>query len=173
MLVATPAASANPAITPPTAGPTNWLAVSSTAYSRLLARSSWRGSRTRFGRIDWPAVSNRVSPTPSAKATAHSIHSCWLPAATTSVSAPRTTTRPTFTSTIVRRRSSRSARAPAGRATSSHGSRATSATVANAAGSRVMLRATSGSTVCSAPSARFDAADEAIRRPRLRSVVTD
>ncbi len=58
---------ATPARIPPTGGPTNWFIVSSTAYSRPLAWLS-RSRSTTLGMIDWAAVSNSVSPTPSTNA---------------------------------------------------------------------------------------------------------
>ena len=58
---------ATPARIPPTGGPTNWFIVSSTAYSRPFALAS-RSRSTTLGMIDWAAVSNRVSPTPSTNA---------------------------------------------------------------------------------------------------------
>ena len=54
---------------PPSGGPMNWLAVSSTAYRWLLALASRSLSVTMLGTIDWAAVSNSVSPTPRAKPT--------------------------------------------------------------------------------------------------------
>ena len=73
--------------------------------------------------------------------------------------------RPTSTRTIVRRRSSRSARAPAGRANSSQGRRPTKVTPAKALGSRVMPRATSGRATRNTPSARFDKPDDVTIQP--------
>ncbi len=58
---------AMPARMPPSGGPTNWFIVSSIAYRRPLAWLS-RSRSTRLGMIDWAAVSNSVSPMPSAKA---------------------------------------------------------------------------------------------------------
>ena len=83
-----------------------------------------------------------------------------------------TRTRPQLTRIIVARRSRRSASAPAGSATSSQGRRPTRVTVANAAGSLVTLSATSGMTVCRAPSARLDAADDA-KAAEVAEGVTD
>src|SRR5918994_1887732 len=97
----------------------------------------------------------------------YSVQSCSASAATMPANVASNNPRPTLTNVIVRRRSSRSARAPACSANSNHGSRPTSVTDANAPASRVMPSVTSGSVICSIPSARFDIADDAIRRLRL------
>ena len=69
------------------------------------------------------------------------------PPATISASRPMRSIRATSTRTIVRRRSRRSASAPAGREKSSHGRRPTRVTAAKAPGSRVMLSATRGKAI--------------------------
>src|SRR5215207_3989478 len=158
--------SAAPATSAPTEGPRNWFAVSSVAESLLLARSRCSAS-TMLGRIDWAAVSNNVSPTPSAKPTTYNIHSSTASRATIVDSAPIAIARPKLTSVIVRRRSSRSASAPATSENSSHGNRATNDTEANVVGLRVIVSATSGTQIWYVPSARFDIAEAAISRLKL------
>src|SRR5688572_8403773 len=165
-------ASAAAATSAPSVGPMNWLVIRSTAVSWPLAFESCALSATIAGRIDCAAVSNNVSPTPSTKATRYSVQSCSALAATTAANAASNNARPRLTNVIVRRRSSRSAKAPAWSANSSHGSRPTNVTDANAPGSRVMPSVTSGSVICSMPSARLEAADDAIRRLRLLLALT-
>ena len=161
------------ASSPPSGGPTNWFAVSSTAYRRLFAHDS-RSGATTLGRIDWAAVSCSVSPIPRAKASTYSTHSSSRPPATTSASRPIRSIRATSTRTIVRRRSSRSASAPAGRENSSQGRRPTRVTAANAPGSRVMPSATRGKAIWKIPSARFDSPEAVSSRQKfLLEATTD
>ena len=103
---------ATPARKPPRGGPTNWFIVSSTAYRRPFAfdRSS---RRTIDGMTDWAAVSNSVSPTPRTKAVTYSSHRLSVSVTIVSAMTRATTVRRIETPIIVRRRSSRSASAPA------------------------------------------------------------
>ena len=71
-----------------------------------------------------------------------------------------TIVRSAATESIVRRRSSRSASAPANRTNTSHGRRPTTATPAMSTGSVVSWMARSGKAIQKMPSARFEAADE-------------
>ncbi len=144
---------------PPSGGPTNWLAVSSAAYSRPLARLSWSLSTTE-GMTDWAAVSNRVSPTPSAKAVMYSIGRFTTSSTMPMARPPATSVRKAATLTIVRRRSRRSASAPAMSTKVSHGRRPTMATPAMSSGESVSWTASSGKAIQNTPSARLDAADE-------------
>ena len=120
-------------------------------------RSSWP---TIIGMIDWAEVSNSVSPMPRAKAMTYSIHSWATSAMTRRAIAPISTARPASTSAMVRRRSSRSARAPAWRANSSHGSREATATPAIKEGDRVSVSASNGRATWKTPSARLERPDE-------------
>ena len=65
-----PSATPAPSVmsTPPSGGPTNWFAPSSTANRRLFARVSW-SVPTMPGRIVCDVVSASVSIVPSVKAT--------------------------------------------------------------------------------------------------------
>jgi hypothetical protein len=74
-------------------------------------------------------------------------------------SAPSNPPRKRSTRIIVRRRSSRSARAPAISENSSHGRRLAIVTPAMSAGESVRVTASRGSATQKIPSARFDPAD--------------
>ena len=71
------------------------------------------------------------------------------------------TVRSTETETIVRRRSSRSASAPANSTNTSQGRRPTTATPAISTGESVSRTASSGNAIQNTPSARFEAAEDA------------
>ena len=111
--------------------------------------------------IDCAEVSNSVSNTPSRKATTYRTGIVATSATTATVMPASNPARTRSTSSIVRRRSSRSARAPATRANSSHGSREANATPAMSAGESVSWSASSGSAIQNTPSARFEAAEAA------------
>ena len=151
---------ATPARKPPMGGPTNWFIVSSTAYRRPFAfdRSS---RRTIDGMTDWAAVSNSVSPTPRTKAVTYSSHRLSVSVTIVMAMTRATTVRRIETPIIVRRRSSRSASAPAMSTNTSHGNRLTTATPAMRTGESVRRIASSGKAIQNTPSARFEAADEA------------
>ena len=108
---------------------------------------------------DWAAVSNSVSPTPSTNAATYSIHRLSVPVTIVSPISAETTIRRTETAIIVRRRSSRSASAPANSTNTSHGSRPTTATPAIRAGESVSRMASSGNAIQKIPSARFEEAE--------------
>jgi hypothetical protein len=114
---------------------------------------------TTFGMIDWAAVSNSVSPTPRTNATTYRTGSETTSATIPAASPTATTIRRSATEAIVRRRSSRSASAPATSTKPSHGSRHTTLTPATRAGESVSWIAYSGRAIQKIPSARFDAAE--------------
>jgi hypothetical protein len=110
--------------------------------------------------IDWAAVSNSVSPTPSTNAAMYMTGRPTMPIAIPIASPPAITARSTATLTMVRRRSRRSARAPAMRTNTSQGSRPTTVMPATRAGESVRRTASSGNAIQKTPSARFEVADE-------------
>jgi hypothetical protein len=158
--------SATPAVTktPPSGGPTNWLAVSSAAYRRPLARTR-RSRGTTSGRIDCAEVSYMVSETPMSRATTYNSQIEAMPVAAATARATSSVARRTLAPTIALRRSSRSDIAPAGRANSSHGSVSANASPAIRVGDSVYRIATSGSATLRAPSARLEKAVDVQSQP--------
>ena len=154
---------ATPARIPPSGGPTNWFIVSSTAYSRPFA---WlrRSFSTTLGMIDCAAVSNSVSPMPSTNAAMYSSGRLTKSPTIEAAITIATPLRRIATATMVRRRSRRSASAPATSTKRSHGRRPTTATPAIRAGESVSVIASSGNAIQNTPSARFDTADADHRR---------
>jgi hypothetical protein len=146
-----PAATSRPA----KGGPANWLAVSSAAYRRALARDSW-SRPTSCGKIDCAEVSYSVSAVPTQTATMYRAQIEPACSTTASTSTASSAARTRFAPSIARRRSSRSASAPAGSANSSQGSVKAKTRPAISAGDRVKPMATSGRATLTIPSARSD-----------------
>src|SRR5687767_3197064 len=166
MLLASTSGTEMPMSTPPSGGPTNWFITISTAYSRpfALGRSSLS---TIEGRIDWAAVSNSVSPTPSANEATYRIGSDRPSPTASTVRTARVATRKTWTLRMVNRRSSRSASAPATSTNTSHGRRPAIARPAMRIGESVSRTASNGIAMKNRPSARFEAACDPQRRQKL------
>src|SRR5207249_3543451 len=139
----------------PRGGPTNSRDTTCAAYRRLLASSSW-SRRTIDGMIAWAALSKRVSPVPSAKATTHRTAMLATSAATVTARVTITTARTTSTVPIIQRRSTRSTNAPLTRLRTSQGRRPARLTAATSAGSRVMAAASNGSATSRMPSPRVE-----------------
>ena len=120
--------------------------------SSVGTHQTWRRYEL-YGRL---AVSYAVSPTPMRNAVTYSIGSAAVSVASAMMSSVSAMVRPTLTALINRRRSIRSATAPAGKPSSSHGRYCTTATPATRRGSCVRMTASSGNAASLMPSPRFD-----------------
>ena len=153
--------------TAPSGGPTKSRETISAEARRLLANSS-RGRSTRAGTMACAALSNIVSPVPSAKATRHSSQIDARSVAMATASRPTTPKRKRSVYAMIRRRSSRSTSAPLNNANRAHGRPAATDTAAIGSGSRVRLAASSGMAAVRTPSPSVEtAAAVQMRQNRL------
>jgi len=138
----------------PTAGPTSWFIVSPAAIIRALPMPRSRFSTT-IGSSVWTAVSAKTSAVPSANMVARTTPMFALPVSTAAVSTTSVAARTRSTVTTSSRRSTRSARTPAYKPNSSHGSRCSRPASATSSGSEVCEATSSGPAARASPSPRL------------------
>ena len=137
----------------PSAGPTiSTLVVSADEMNPLALARPLAG--TRLGSAAWLAAANRVSPTPIRKTTTSSSGNELRSTTMSSPKITRITARAASTAARRRRRSMRSAIAPAGRETRSHGRRLATVTSATSRASSVLAAASKGKATKTRPSPR-------------------
>ena len=143
----------------PTAGPTSWLAVTAPAMMREFAMPRSRLS-TSIGTSVPPVASANTSAVPSARSAASTTAMLTCPVTITVQSRASTTTRTPLAAMMIRRRSSRSASAPAKSPTTSQGSWSAMAAEATRSGSRVWEATSSGPAASRRPSPRLVTHDD-------------
>src|SRR5664279_3907313 len=137
--------------TPPASGPARSSASVSTVTNRALARSRCSGGTMRSSSV-WAAPSATVSAEVSAKPTTQSSAMLAVSVSTAATRASESTTRARCAVAIAAAGLSRSTSAPAGIATTSHGSVDAAATTATAAGDGLIETAKRGSATTRRPS---------------------
>ena len=144
----------------PSGGPASWFTVMKPVCSRAFATA--RSSRaTSIGRKVWAALSAKISAVPSRNSAASTTPMVACPVARVAASPASTTTRAAFTATTIRRRSQRSASAPASRPNSRGGSHCRVAPSATRRASDVRDATSRGPAASAIPSPRLLTHDDA------------
>ena len=137
---------------PPSAGPIRFSVAQVSVEKRAPLARARSTCRTISGSTAWLALATSVWPTPIRNTVRSSAGRAPRSAATATAKRMSTAARAHSTVTTRRRRSTRSTTAPAGRATSSHGSRAATVTPTMSLGSSVRWVASNGKAANARPS---------------------